>query len=128
MIHRYLYFEIVVYGIIWVLIKLLRYFEIIIPYLNDYLTDIITIPALITFILICRKLLFSNINFKQPIAWPWLLIITIYVSVLCEFIGPTYCRIGTADVVDVCCYFLGALFFYMMQKKGCQRITSKTAF
>lgn len=111
-----IYYEFAAYCIIWIGIHTLRYFQIIISYLNDYLTDFITTPALITTFLILRKMFFPDYNITR-IHWCWLFLVTVYVSILCEFIGPKYLQIGVADKLDILCYFMGAATYYLYNGK-----------
>ncbi|WP_286008620.1 hypothetical protein [Methanobrevibacter woesei] len=51
-----------------------------------------------------------------------LTIITIILSFLGEFVA-IYTRLGsTVDIFDICCYFIGMIFYYFFINSSCKKL------
>ena len=95
----------------WLGIYSLRKFNIIIPFVNNHLTDLYSVPMFcytIQFVMSEifkreRKQSFSDIMFSAS-----------YLSLLFEVICPRLSPIYTADVSDAICYFVGGFVYYVV--------------
>jgi len=108
------------FGLIsWGLIVLLRKFQIIIPFVNNHFTDLITVPMYIYLIYFVVNHLFK-FSWKPDFSFviSSVLIISVIFEVVCPMISSRY----TADWKDVVCYFTGGIiYFYSSKRKGCSR-------
>lgn len=98
----------------WILITVLRKLKIIIPFLNDYLTDLITIPMytyLIYFVV--NNILKRSWRPDLAFVLSSVLLISIIFEVICPALSATY----TSDIKDVFCYLLGGIVYYFIIKK-----------
>ena len=78
-----------------------------IPYFND----LVCIPVIAGISLLCLNLIFKNI-YRLSIFQ--VAFIVIYVSVMFEFILPRFDVRVTADLIDVFCYQIGGLVYYIL--------------
>jgi len=98
---------------IWLGIFSLRKNGVIIPFVNDHLTDLITIPMycyLIQYIMNG----FLGYNWKPDLKF--IITSTVYLSLLFEVICPRISTIFTADIVDVIAYSIGGFLYYRFNK------------
>lgn len=103
------------YCILWLFIKIFRYLNTPIPYLNSYLTDFLAVPVIAHIaITITAKYIVKNKNYTYNLFY--LLFIAAYTSVVFELIVPQISDKHTADIYDVLFYFLGALFYYTVHR------------
>lgn len=108
-----------VFGLlIWAVIAYLRDQKIVIPVVNDYLTDLYSVPMYSYTIMKIMHLTYSP-NWKPDIKFlvGAALNLTIVFEVICPLLSPRY----TADPIDVICYFTGAGIYYFVLKKFSRR-------
>ncbi|MFD2203747.1 magnesium citrate secondary transporter [Shivajiella indica] len=99
--------------IFWVNQVLEKYFGIFIPWIHEYLDDLLAMPVVLGITLqIFRwihpqkgKFRFSKIQ----VAVGWL-----YFSFLFEFLLPKWSKIYTSDIWDVLAYGIGSLAFFVL--------------
>lgn len=106
----------------WFLIRSFRQAEIPIPILNNWLTDFVFVPLLAHFSLTLSYYLGLN---PKKISYPLhqLIIISLYTSIVFEWLAPMYSNYNTADWIDVIMYFAGGLFyFYIHQPYSLRRL------
>jgi hypothetical protein len=90
-----------------------RYFKLFIPLAHSYLDDLLAIPVILGITLqIYRKIhprkdAFSFTKMQ-------ILVAVIYVSVVFEWILPRFSTIYTSDILDICCYFAGGVYFFFL--------------
>ncbi len=86
------------------------------PLLDNYLDPLLFMPIILNFILWERRYLFKKgSDYTLPI--PHVLILWICLSILTEYFFPRWNSGFTADILDVCCYGLGTLFFLLFMNK-----------
>lgn len=94
--------------LIWVIIIILRKFGIIIPVVNDYLTDLYTIPMYCYTIEFLMNEIFLY-HWKPDLKF--VMTSLIYITLIFEIIGPRLSVEFTADPIDFICYLVGALIY-----------------
>lgn len=77
----------------------------------SYLNDVACIPVIAGISLMCLNLIFKNI---YRLSIYQVAFIVIYVSVMFEFILPRFDDRVTADLIDVFCYQIGGLAYYIL--------------
>ena len=96
--------------------KILRYFELIIPIINNYLADLVCLPIVLSLALAFqRTFILQNSNYRLR---NWQIIFAfILFSVVVEGIVPLYSQKYTADGMDIIAYAAGAFVFYRWMNK-----------
>ncbi|RXM37966.1 hypothetical protein BOQ62_19940 [Chryseobacterium sp. CH21] len=110
---------------VWSIIILLRCNGIVIPVINDYFTDLITIPmycCLIEYIM------------NGILGYPWkpdlkfVLTSALYLSFLFEVLCPKLSTHFTGDFWDVLAYFAGGMGYYFFRvRPGYKKSSSSTS-
>ncbi|WP_326984917.1 hypothetical protein VUJ46_10420 [Chryseobacterium sp. MYb264] len=98
---------------VWMSILLLRKFGIIIPVVNSYLTDLITIPMYCYLIQYITNTIFEG-NWKP--GKKFIMESVIYLSVLFEIVCPMISERFTGDIFDVVSYAVGGFLYYQLGK------------
>lgn len=116
MIRKLLDKYILVYIFCWLFIHICRQLHHPIPFLNNWLTDFIFLPmtfhmAKSVFYLLAK----TETTFDFTLSA--LLIATAYVSIVLEYFAPKYSHKFTRDIMDVCMYFGGTIFYYFVHQK-----------
>ena len=89
---------------------------LIIPVFNDYLTDVIAVPAIAHLtITILRTYIVKDPSYYYPFGY--VLIIAVYLSVVFEWLMPKFSRVYTRDPGDMIAYGCGVLFYYFVHGK-----------
>ena len=103
------------YIMSWFVIRYLRNADIIVPYLNNWLTDFVFIPLIFHAVSLIGLIIFKErYLYKFPL---WLILfICFYCSFFFEVLAPRFTSYNTADWVDVLFYFLGGLFYYFVHQ------------
>jgi len=83
-------------------------------FINNYINDFLIIPIVLSICLFVLRLTRGDINFKIPLTL--VLLLCIAYSIFFEVILPKTHYRYTADVFDVFLYFLGGLWFFVLQK------------
>jgi len=78
-----------------------------IPYFND----VICIPVISGISLICMNYIFKNV---RRLSIYQVAFIVIYISVVFEFVLPQFNKYVTADLVDIFCYQIGGIIYYLI--------------
>lgn len=82
-------------------------------FVNNYLNDILSIPIVLSIILIVVRLIRGN-SFQLSL---WMIIsVVLYFSFYFEYYIPQFNPRYTADILDVGCYLLGGITFYFAQR------------
>ena len=103
--------------ILFLIDKLLQYFQISPWWFNNYADDFLFLPILLSFALWVQQR-FVNQNFKfnkKQIMMAWIM-----VSMLFEGIYPVILTSYTSDVLDILVYGLGALIFALFLNHGAE--------
>lgn len=102
---------------LYIMVVILRTFNIHLPYINDYLTDFIGV-GIITFLCnyISNRFIFFTPNKVYP-SW-FTLFLVIYLSIVFEGILPKLSPRYTADPFDVIAYTLGGLTYIFLIKSA----------
>lgn len=98
---------------IWLGVFILRKNNIIIPIINDYLTDFITIPL---YSYVIKYMMNDILNHHWKPDFQFYLSSFIYISLLFELICPMISTQFTSDISDVLAYFLGGFSYYFFEK------------
>lgn len=95
----------------WILIRLTRTNGMPIPYVNNWLTDLVFVPLLAHVSFVVGN---TILNQKTPLRYPLyqILIIAAFVSIVFEVVMPKYTSYNTADPLDAVAYFTGGLGYY----------------
>src|SRR5690606_9031613 len=104
-----------IYGIAWVIVRYCRVPVNPIPYVNNWLTDLVFVP-LIAHFAFCIGFLLLDLKrgFSFPLAQ--LFALAFMCPIFFEVLSPKFTDYNTADIFDVVCYFLGALFYYFIHQ------------
>lgn len=106
----------VFYCFSWFLIRFTRQSGHAIPYLNNWLTDFVFVPLIIHASYIVGYFL---LRLKKPHIYPLsqILLLSLIVSVVFEYVMPKYTTYNTADLGDVLAYLLGGMFYFCVHQK-----------
>lgn len=108
------------FCLLWSLVFIGRKLGISLPYINDYLTDLLAVPVIATLGLAFQRHFVerSNLWCLKP---GHLIFIILYTSVVFEFVLPLYSDAYTGDLMDMLMYLAGGLFFWKtMNRPGIQ--------
>ncbi|QEC42474.1 hypothetical protein [Pseudobacter ginsenosidimutans] len=104
------------YGLLWLLVQGFRKAGVIITIFNDYLTDLIAVPAIAHLtITIIRTYIVKDRSYNYPFGY--VLFIAVYLSVVFEWLMPGFSRVYTGDPGDMIAYGCGVLFYYFVHGK-----------
>ena len=84
-------------------------------WMAHYMNDFLCMPIVL---FLCRsvvRLLRSNHSLQLP--FPLILLLTLYFAFYFEYYLPQVNTRYTADIWDVVLYFLGSIFFYLMERR-----------
>lgn len=103
------------YCLSWIIVRYSRTAGNPIPFVNNWLTDLVFIPLIAHFAFCFGFLL---LDLKKGFSFPMaqLLALAFMCSIFFEVLSPKYTDYNTADIFDVVCYFLGALFYYFIHQ------------
>lgn len=103
------------YANSWLLVRYLRGQDVIIRYLNDWLTDLVFV-ALVTHFTLCigHFLLDFKVSFRY--SFKTIALACLLTSVVFEIIAPKITTYNTADPMDVLMYFLGGYFYFKVHQ------------
>lgn len=103
------------YWLCWFFIRFTRIQHFPIPFLNNWLTDLVFVPIIVHVASITGSFLFNK---GKPHGYPlyqiWL--ISAIVSLLFEYLMPSYTDYNTGDPYDVIAYFMGGLFYFLFHQ------------
>jgi hypothetical protein len=87
-----------------------------VPLLDNYLDSLVLMPVLLTLLLAERQILFiTRASYHLPVTD--VIIATIYISFIAEWLFPRLSERFTADWLDVVCYFAGSLIFVVVNRE-----------
>lgn len=99
--------KIYLYGICWLIFVsnqlLQNYFNVIIPFANSYLDDLLFFPILMPILQLIYFLLTGNRRF----GWAYLISFYVYLSCIAEFAFPYFSAQYTTDYFDFVAYAIG---------------------
>ena len=103
------------YCLAWLFVRYSRLSGHPIPYINNWLTDFVFVP-LIAHFAFCAGIFILDL--KKGFSFPLcqLLALSFMTSIFFEYLSPRITDYNTADIVDVVCYFSGALFYYFIHQ------------
>ncbi|MGL4582152.1 MAG: hypothetical protein ACRCVU_04115 [Flavobacterium sp.] len=82
-------------------------------FLNNYLNDILSIPITL-FIILAVVQLFKGKVYKLSI---WMIMfIVAYFAIYFEYYLPQFHPRYTSDIIDIGCYMIGGIIFYLIQR------------
>ncbi len=99
--------------LVWMEIMVLRRFHIVIPVINNHLTDLYTVPMYCYTIQFLMNEVFRY-KWKQDLKF--ILWSTFYISIIFEVLGPLASVKFTGDLLDCVCYLVGGLLYFYTQK------------
>lgn len=99
--------------LIWLGIYLLRKLHIIIPIVNEHLTDLFSVPMFCYTIEIIWLIIFK---IKRITTFKDIIFSTLYLTLLFEIICPKISSIYTSDYKDAICYLIGGFLYYFYLK------------
>lgn len=106
----------IIYCILYVVVRLFREIGLPIPYINNWLTDFLFIPVVAHLALTTsRYFILHNPYYRYPLSY--LLLMSLYTSVVFELVLPRYISTTTADWVDVIAYLAGGLFYFFVHQR-----------
>lgn len=94
------------------------YFKYYIPsnnWFNQYWADLVCMPIVFAIALKCIQIVKKNNTLTLSVLQ--VTIGAVYYALLFEFLAPQFDEKYTADFNDVICYFIGALGYWIWQKK-----------
>lgn len=84
-----------------------KVFDIHHPLIDSYLDNLVAMPIILTLLLVERIWFFKKgVTYRLPLAD--ILLATLYVSIISEFVFPIFSKHFTFDWVDFICFFTGA--------------------
>ena len=105
-----------VYCLLWLMIRLLRWIKHPIPWLNDYLTDFLFIPVVAHISLsITRRFIIKDESYQYPLSY--LLFMALYASLVFEYLMPALSVSYIEDKGDIIAYFAGGIYYYLYIQK-----------
>lgn len=105
----------ITYIALYCIVRLFRHLSLPIPWVNDWLTDLLFIPVVAHFALMLgRYILPGVVSYVYPLFY--LLLMALYTSLVFEFILPRYVSWAVADWKDVMAYLAGAFFYYKVHQ------------
>ncbi len=81
---------------------------------NNYVNDFLIIPIVSTIVLYVFQIIKNDKTYRLSLGVIWY--ISFLYALIFEWILPKFHLRYTADLIDVLLYFLGGLFFYLLQK------------
>lgn len=96
----------------WLLIIALRRKEIIIPYVNNYFTDLITVPM---YCYLIEYVMNTVLGFQWKPNFQFILTSILYLSLLFEVVCPSISTRFTGDILDVVAYAVGGIIYYILK-------------
>lgn len=88
-----------------------------IPYVDNYLDNILAMPIILTLLLAERQYLFKKgANYQLSVLT--IIITTIYISLITELLFPLLSQNFHSDWLDVLCYSTGSLLFHFTINKS----------
>lgn len=99
--------------LLWLGIYVLRKYGIIIPIINNHLTDLYSVPMFCYTINLLMDAIFKT---KRVTALKDILFSTFYLTIIFEVICPKISNIYTADILDALCYLIGGILYYLVLK------------
>jgi len=81
---------------------------------DNYLNDILAIPVVLTLSRWCMQLIYRIKEYRLSVLQ--ITGICAYMSVVFEFLLPQYSTVYSGDWLDVCCYFMGGLIYYLSSR------------
>ncbi len=99
--------------LVWMGIIVLRRFHIVIPVINNHLSDLYTVPM---YCYTIQFLMNEVFGYKWKSDLKFILWSTFYISIIFEVIGPIISVKFTGDLLDSVCYLVGGLIYFHTQK------------
>lgn len=99
---------------VWIIIFILRRNNLIIPYINSYLTDFISVP------MYCYIVEFITNHFtksKRELQLIDIFSSALYLTLIFEVICPLISDSFVTDIYDVVLYFIGGILYFFVRKK-----------
>ncbi len=95
--------------LVWGCIIILRKFGIYIPIINNHLTDLYAVPM---YCYTIQFLMSGVFRYKWKPDLKFILLSTLYITLIFEVLGPVFSEKFVGDIIDVVCYLVGAIVFY----------------
>lgn len=96
----------------WITIIILRRNGIIIPVVNDYFTDLITIPM---YCYLIQYMMNKIMGFHWRLNLKFIITSILYISILFEVVCPSISDQFIGDIFDILAYFFGGIAYYIFQ-------------
>lgn len=99
------------------LLYLAKVLQLKLPHwIHFYAADLFCMPLVLIIVLALLRYFYKNNRFKIP--WFAIVSLTVYYALFFEWLLPKISTRYTADWLDVLMYAIGALAFYLLQKKN----------
>ena len=95
-------------------------------FLHSHFNDCLLIPAALPVVLWIQHLVRLRLEDKPPL-WQEMFLHLIVWSVICKYLGPHHLHIGTPDVWDVTCYFMGGVISCLWWNRGSFLLKNKVS-
>lgn len=105
----------VIAAVTYVANKGLYYSYGYIPFLHDYLNDLLAMPVILSLALFLMRLIYRNVHYilsKTQVVFA-----VIYLALVFELILPFLSTNYVGDIIDVICYMAGGFLFYKFGNK-----------
>jgi hypothetical protein len=108
--------------------QLMQYvFKLQIPFLNNYLDNLLAMPVILTLLWAERRWLFNKgDHYHLPIFEG--VIATIYIIIIGEWLFPALSHRFTSDWLDIPFYLLGTVLFYVLIERRNEQHRDKETF
>lgn len=83
-----------------------------IPFVDPYLDTLLAMPIILTLLLFERKYVFKWKGYYRLTKLE-IILATVFVAFISEVIFPALSEEFTADWIDVLCFFIGGIIFYL---------------
>jgi len=115
MLKKSLLLNFIISSFLGLSIYLAQYYKLELPsIINNYVNDFLIIPIVLSVCLYALRFTRNNNNFTIPLIVVFVLCAAY--SIFFEVILPKTHQRYTGDVIDVFLYFLGGLWFFVLQK------------
>jgi hypothetical protein len=100
--------------LVWIVIIIMRKNGIVIPFVNNHLTDLYTIPM---YCYLIQFIMNNILGFKWKPDLKFILISVLNLSLLFEVVLPFLSHQFTGDILDVLAYGTGGMIYYFFNSK-----------
>ncbi len=105
-----------IFLLVFILHQVSQYiFKIPLPFLNNYLDNFLAMPVILFLLLAEKKYIYKQKD--QKLSLLFVIIATLYVALVTEWLFPLLSERFTADWFDLVFYSLGSAFYYFFMNR-----------